>query len=133
MVSQARPIRYCYIIRHGERADESSDPALCDLFAGATDPILTPKGFGQARQTGELLLREINRIQQAEGRAFDEIRLSVSPFSRCISTSAEIGRQIGVSTINIDYEWCEVLYSHFFNENPLPNLEVRKIGTVGLA
>ena len=87
--------RYCFIIRHGERADKSNDPIVRAQYATHPDPILTPTGWEQARETGAFLREELDRIEQLEGRNFDEVRILASPFERTISTCAEVSRGIG--------------------------------------
>ena len=120
-------------MRHGERADQASDPALREQYQGHADPILTPLGHQQARETGEFLKAEIARIEQLEGRKFDAINVSASPFARTISTCTEIAKGVGATNINLDYQWVEALYPCLYSEDPLPNLEARKVGNEGLA
>ena len=124
--------RYCFVIRHGERADQASDAALKQQYEGHCDPILTPVGHQQARETGEFLKAQIAQIELAEGRKFDEIKFTVSPFARTITTAVEIGKVIGVTNMNLDYGWVEALYPSFYEEDPLPKLDARKIGNTGL-
>ena len=101
--SQNKTFRYCFIVRHGERADQASDPALREQYDGHSDPILTPLGHQQARETGKFLRAEIARIEQLEGRKFDAINVSASPFARTISTCTEIAKGVGATNINLDY------------------------------
>jgi len=81
-------VRYCFLVRHGERGDHSSDPAEVEAYAGHPDPILTALGHQQAIETGAYIKSEIERIQQLEGRTFDEIKVTCSPFLRTVSTCA---------------------------------------------
>ena len=76
---------------------------------------------------------EIERIEQLEGRKFDCIRVTASPFARTISTGVEIAKEIGAGSIHLDYAWVEALYPTFYAEDPLPGLEARKLGNEGLA
>ena len=41
-------VRYCYIIRHGERGDKSPDEEIRAQNEGVPDPILTETGHKQA-------------------------------------------------------------------------------------
>ena len=95
------------------------------MYASHPDPILTPIGRQQAQETGSFMMQEIERIQQAEGRNFDEIRVIASPFERTITTCAEVARGIGQTNIHLDYAWVEAMYTQFYSENPLPHLESR--------
>ena len=129
----AKPVRYCFIMRHGERADKSNDEELKAQYTDHADPILTPTGWRQARETGAFMRGELDRIQQLEGRNFDEVRLYASPFERTISTSVEVAKGIGCNHIQLDYNWSEGMYTRYYSENPFPKLESSNIGMSGLS
>ena len=90
-------MRYCYIIRHGERGDKSPDEEIRAQNEGVPDPILTETGHKQAQETGEFMKAEISRLEQLEGRKFDQVIVHVSPFQRTVSTCAEIAKEIGIT------------------------------------
>ena len=70
--------------------------------------------------------QEIERIEKLEGRPFDEIKVSASPFSRTISTCSQVAKGIGATHINLDYYWVEHLATWLYPQgDPLPQLEAR--------
>ena len=72
---------------------------------------------------------EINRLEQLEGRKFDQVIVHVSPFQRTVSTCAEIAKEIGITQVKMDYAFVEFLKQELYpNGDPLPNLELRKLG-----
>lgn len=54
---ELRPTRYCFVIRHGERADRA--PAFRAEYANHPDAFLTPLGHEQAKETGIFLKAEL--------------------------------------------------------------------------
>ena len=42
-----------------------------------------------------------------------------------MSTCGKIAEAIGVSTIQIDYDYCEWLSANLYNQNPVPHLSLR--------
>ena len=115
--------RYCFIVRHGERADHAPD--TCAEYEGHPDAYLTPKGHQQAAETGEWLREELKKIEQNEGRPITKIELTCSPFERCISTCSKVAEALGISEISINYRYCELLVTFLYNANPMPHLSLR--------
>lgn len=122
--NQPMNTRYCFIVRHGERADHA--PETKEEYKGHPDAYLTPRGHKQATETGQFLATELQRIAAEEGRAFDEIVVKVSPFVRTMATSARICKEIGVQNVAIDYNFCELLATFLYSEDPIVRLSVRK-------
>ena len=52
--------RYCFVVRHGERADQS--PELKSTVTNSADPVLTPVGHRQATVTGQFLKDRLDEI-----------------------------------------------------------------------
>ena len=69
--------------------------------------------------------QRFDEIKAAEGREIDAIILNSSPFKRCLSTSSMIGRELNISKITVDYDYCEWLSSMLYAENPIPHLALR--------
>ena len=129
--TQPATTRYCFIIRHGERADFA--PETAEEYRGHPDAYLTPRGHKQATETGEFLVSELARIEAEEGRSFDEITVKCSPFVRCMATSARICKQINIERVEIDYNYCEWLTADLYpNDNPMPHLSIRNKDAVTL-
>ena len=124
-------VRYCFVIRHGERGDKSPDDEILAANAGIPDPILTQTGHKQAQETGVFMRQEIAKIEESEGRKFDKIAIRVSPFQRTVSTCAEVANELGIKDVKIDYAYVEFMKQELYPDgDPLPNLEVRKLGSI---
>ena len=118
------PTRYCFIIRHGERADRA--PQYRAEYANHPDAFLTPLGHQQARETGVFLMNELQKIEMQEGRSFDQVLVKTSPFVRCLATCARICKEIGVEQVKVDYNFCELMSEYLYTKNPVPHIELRK-------
>ena len=119
-------MRYVFIFRHGERADLA--PESREEYQGHHDAPLTERGHQQATEAGLFLKSEIERIQQLEGRNFDQIYFKTSPFSRCMSTCSQMAKANDLTTdaINVDYRYAEWLADWLYPaESPLPHLDLR--------
>ena len=128
--TQHTSTRYCFIVRHGERADHA--PETADEYRGHPDAHLTPRGHKQAVETGQFLSSELSRIEAEEGRSFDEILVKCSPFVRCMATTARICKQINIESVSIDYNYCEWLADFLYSDNPVPHLSIRNKDSVTL-
>ena len=115
--------RYCFIVRHGERADHASQTKA--QYQGHPDAYLTPLGHTQATESGQFIKAEMQRIEQQEGRAFDAVYVKTSPFIRCMATCARICKQLGSQQVAIDYNFAEFLSDYLYSKNPIPKLELR--------
>ena len=61
--SQPKPCkiaRYCFVIRHGQRADQSKQ--YLQEYKGHPDAFLTSKGHSQATETGNFLASYLKNI-----------------------------------------------------------------------
>ena len=124
--NQRLTTRYCFLVRHGERADQASETA--EEYRNYPDPYLTQRGHQQAIETGQWLKGELAKIEQSEGRPIDKITLSTSPFERCISTCAKLGEALNIFEVDINYRYCELLAQSMYTENPMPLLHIRTKG-----
>ena len=104
--NQPTATRYCFIVRHGERADHA--PETQEEYKDHPDAYLTPRGHQQATETGQFIAGELKRIEAEEGRTFDEVLLKVSPFVRTMATGARICKELGVVNATVDYNFCEL-------------------------
>ena len=121
--SQSSSTRYCFVVRHGERADHA--PETKAQYQGHPDAYLTPKGHDQAAVAGSWIKDELAKITTAEGRPFDSVTIRCSPFQRCMSTSGKIAEALDINAIDIDYDYCEWVASCLYQENPIPHLSLR--------
>ena len=113
--------RYCFIVRHGERADNSVYYRA--QIKNWTDPMLTPTGHAQASETGKFLRTQLEQLAVQEDRPFSSILLKTSPFIRVMATAARISKELSIAQVDIDYTFCEFLSTTMFGSNPIPNLE----------
>ena len=115
------PVRYVFIVRHGERADRA--PETRSEYKNHADAPLTMRGHDQATESGFYLQEEIRRVVQCEGCSFEEVNIKSSPFARCISSANQIASVLGIKKIDIDYSYGEWLAKWLYRENPIPFLE----------
>ena len=80
--------RYCFVIRHGQRADQSKQ--YLEEYKGHPDAFLTAKGHTQATETGKFLSSYLQSIAKREKRPFTKIVVKSSPFIRSMATAARI-------------------------------------------
>eukprot|EP00959_Pyramimonas_sp_CCMP1952_P473723 9502215-Pyramimonas_sp.AAC.2 len=97
------------LVRHGEREDYV-DPTWTQRAERPWDPPLTKLGKLQAGAAGRRLRDEIARDHGVPTAT----RVYSSPFTRCVETAAEIARELGVSSIQVEdglaEEFCEKFY-----------------------
>ena len=73
----------------------------------------------QAHQTGLYLKEYFDK----NGMTFDRINIETSPFIRCLMTSSQIAKALGVSEITINHQASEILSSYCFDSDPMQNIE----------
>ena len=59
--------------------------------------------------------------------------LEASPFLRTMMTAAGISKMIGIEKIKINYRFCEWLSPDFYEEIPLPKINVKNKDQVGIS
>ena len=108
---------FAAILRHGERADWAGVPYPNDV-----DPPLTDEGMVQAAKAGENLKACFEKYKLK----FDKIVIETSPFIRTMMTASQIARELGVSTITINFQASEVLTE--YDCDPMDKIEFAVCG-----
>lgn len=95
-----------FIMRHGHRADDPTNPNGVQIPAGRPlDPDLSSIGMEMARQTADLL--------RPEGVQF----VYASPFLRTTRTAAIIAQELNLR-VRLDWGFCEHLVPQWFMDWP---------------
>ena len=114
------PRCFAAVIRHGERGDRVPNFKVYN----DVDPPLTKGGMQQAKLTGMYL----NQYFTKNGLKFDKVIIEVSPFLRTMMTAGEIAAEFGVKDIRVNYQACEALHNHIYDEDPMSSIEFEKAG-----
>ena len=104
--------RYVFLVRHGEKADRHGDSA----DRGNIDSQLTQTGKQQAIETGWFIHQTLEQIEDIEGKRFGQIKVSSSPFVRCMLTASKICSVLNVSAFELNYNYCELLLQSRYPE-----------------
>ena len=81
---------YCFVLRHGERADNSLYEGEQARIENMHDPPLTIHGVQQAVETGKMLAKLL-----AE-KNLEMVVVESSPFLRSLETAAAVAKELGV-------------------------------------
>ena len=120
-------------IRHGERADNSSESYELEKIQFPYDPHLTLLGELQARITAHKILQKIEEYEESLKKSnFFKSKIQpiiiTSPFLRTIQTSYQIAKELGPiyqDTIFLQEDIQELLDDHKtfgFDQDPRPRL-----------
>lgn len=131
-----------FLVRHGERADNTKDSYNKVEIKKSDDPPLTKKGHEMAFETGQWLREQLQILKQnkqcSENAKFVQIS---SPYYRCLQTSRMIREGLGLEFVKnqnllvedaIEEKYCDYIeisqdtrQTRFFS-NLEKNQEIRK-------
>lgn len=117
-----------FVVRHGERADQSNSHEERNMIERHFDPHLTKRGCQQAEVTGQEIKRILTQYAQEKKIPFDQLRIVVmsSPFLRCVTTASHLAKQLPqVKEIFLQEEICELMFTYDFSWDVRPKLLVR--------
>lgn len=106
------------VARHGLRLDSINKQWLYTSPTPYDSPLAAPKGFQDASDCGQRILREL-------GKPPTHIYIHSSPFLRCVQTANEIAKVLGTVsevTIRLDAVFGEWLTEDYYNDiSPPPS------------
>ena len=110
-----------YMVRHGERCDNSADAEeRLRAKANPMDPPLTQLGISQAAILGQ------SQRDYLQKHNYKKIVIESSPFLRCLQTAAAFAKELGITYITTSYRASEFLGDHIYDKQPFDHLEITR-------
>ena len=123
-----------YIVRHGERADDTLSKVEKAKIIADYDPHLTELGVLQSEAAGKEILKFTEEVSQREKLNSKSLKYIVvsSPFLRCVQTAATIARTLGPEKVYnnklyLEPGASEILMENWFKPTILDDLLVKKL------